>query len=54
MRDLYRVCLTDPRARSSYLAILSQYAEENFADRLKAIPNVSAYVNDLLRKKLVA
>jgi hypothetical protein len=28
--------------------------DPDVADRLKAIPNVSAYVNDLLRKKLVA
>ena len=28
--------------------------DPDVADRLKAIPNVSAYVNDLLRKKLDA
>jgi hypothetical protein len=28
--------------------------DPDVADRLKAIPNVSAYVNDLLRKKPVA
>lgn len=28
--------------------------DPDVADRLKAIPNVSAYVNDLLRKQLVA
>jgi hypothetical protein len=28
--------------------------DPDVADRLRAIPNVSAYVNDLLRKKLVA
>ena len=28
--------------------------DPDVADRLKAIPNVSAYVNDLLRKKFVA
>ena len=28
--------------------------DPDVADRLKAIPNVSAYVNDLLRKKLVS
>ncbi len=28
--------------------------DPDVADRLKALPNASAYVNDLLRKKLVA
>jgi hypothetical protein len=28
--------------------------DPNVADRLRTIPNASAYVNDLLRKKLVA
>jgi hypothetical protein len=28
--------------------------DPDVADRLKTIPNASAYVNDLLRKKLVA
>jgi AcrR family transcriptional regulator len=37
MRDLYRVCLRDPRARSSYLDTFTRYAEQNFVDRLKAI-----------------
>ena len=37
MRDLYRVCLRDARARSSYVDTVTDYAEQNFADRLNAI-----------------
>jgi AcrR family transcriptional regulator len=37
MRDLYKVCLGDPRARSSYVDTVTQYAEQNFVDRLNAI-----------------
>jgi AcrR family transcriptional regulator len=37
MRDLYKVCLGDPRTRSSYLGIVARYAEQNFVDRLKAL-----------------
>jgi AcrR family transcriptional regulator len=37
MADLYRVCLADPRARSSYMDTVTQYAEQNFVNRLEAI-----------------
>ena len=35
--DLYRACLGDARTRQAYLSIVSQYAEQNFRDRLKAL-----------------
>jgi AcrR family transcriptional regulator len=37
MPDLYRACLSDARTRQAYLSILTQYAEQNFRDRLKAL-----------------
>jgi AcrR family transcriptional regulator len=37
LRDLYKVCLSDLRTRTSYLDILTRYAEENFQSRLKAL-----------------
>jgi AcrR family transcriptional regulator len=37
MSDLYRACLSDARTRQAYLSILTQYAEQNFRDRLKAL-----------------
>jgi AcrR family transcriptional regulator len=37
MPDLYRACLSDIRTRRAYLSILTQYAEQNFADRMKAL-----------------
>jgi AcrR family transcriptional regulator len=36
MPDLYRACLSDTRARRTYLSILTRYAEQNFRDRVKA------------------
>jgi AcrR family transcriptional regulator len=37
MRDLYIVCLSDPRTRASYLDTLTGYIEENAQARLKAL-----------------
>jgi AcrR family transcriptional regulator len=37
MRDLYKVCLRDPRARASYVDTFTRYAEQNFVDRLTAL-----------------
>ena len=36
MPDLYRACLADARTRQAHLSTLSQYAEQNFRDRLTA------------------
>jgi AcrR family transcriptional regulator len=47
LQDLYKVCLRDPRARSSYTASVTRYAEENFVRRLAALgrePRVPAPV----------
>jgi AcrR family transcriptional regulator len=47
LKDLYTVCLRDPRARSSYMAIVTRLAEENFVRRLAALgrePRVPALV----------
>jgi AcrR family transcriptional regulator len=35
--DLYRAVMSDIRTRQAYLSIVSQYAEQNFRDRLKAL-----------------
>jgi AcrR family transcriptional regulator len=37
MPDLYRACLSDGRTRQAHVSALSQYAEQNFGDRLKAL-----------------
>ena len=35
--DLYRACLSDTRTRQAHVSTLSQYAEQNFRDRLDAL-----------------
>ena len=35
--DLYRACLSDARIRQAHVSTLSQYAEQNFRDRLDAL-----------------
>ena len=37
MRELYKVCLSDLRTRTSYLATATRLAQENFQSRLKAL-----------------
>ena len=37
MRDLYRACLADPRARDLYTREFAAYAEQNFRSRLEAL-----------------
>jgi AcrR family transcriptional regulator len=37
MKDLYRACLADPRARNLYTRDFAAYAEQNFSSRLEAL-----------------
>ena len=37
MPDLYKVCLSEPRTRSSYLDIVAHYVEDNVRQRLAAL-----------------
>jgi AcrR family transcriptional regulator len=47
MRDLYRACLSDSRAREVYISTLTRQIEQNFRARLKSLgrkPRIPVYV----------